>query len=315
MKHVILIAMLCAVPAAGMDMAGGYLLAKDIAQTEDIINTILKDDSGTKPDDAKKSDTAVPADAVKKDKAAPQPPDEKKTAPDAVLRKEKKGTAAREETAPRITNEEQVLLKTGIDFFNNGLYDHSLKKFQDLSAKFPQGTYKDSARFWMGKIYLKQYKYDDAIREFSSVTAESGDYPASLYYAGESMLMKGNQIASIEYYQRVQAQFPSHELADKALLNIARLYLNQQKGTQALDSAVKIIKFYKDRDTVDDAYYMMGKVYEKDPKLKDIETARKIYRQFIKKGETDPRFGRSPLRKRVQEDLQRVDRMYFKLEQ
>ena len=126
--------------------------------------------------------------------------------------------------------------------------------------------------------------------------------------------MKGNQISSIEYYQRVQAQFPAHELADKALLNIGRLYLNQQKGAQALDSAVKIIKYYKDRDTVDDAYYLMGKVYEKDPRLKDIETARKIYRQFIKKGETDARFGKSPLKKRVQEDLQRIDKMYFKLE-
>lgn len=314
MKHVILIVLLCAIPAAAGDIPG-YQFAKDFSQTEDVINTILKDDSGAKPADATKADTVVPSGAEKKDEAVPPPPDGKKTVPDAVPQKEKKGPAAKEETVPRITNEEQVLLRTGIDFFNNGLYEHSLKKFQDLSAKFPQGTYRDSSRFWMGKIYLKQYKYDDAIREFASVTAESGDYPASLYYAGESMLMKGNQISSIEYYQRVQAQFPAHELADKALLNIARLYLDQQKGSQALDSAVKIIKFYKDRDTVDDAYYMMGKVYEKDPKLKDIETARKIYRQFMRKGETDPRFGRSPLRKRVQEDLQRIDRMYFRLEQ
>ena len=312
MKHIILLIMLCAIPSLGRELAV-QLIAKDFTQTEDIINNILKEESDGKPADAKKADAVKPVVPEKKE-AAP-PADDKKAAPDAGPMKEKKGSVAKEETAPRVTNEEQVLLKTGIDFYNNGLYEHSLKKFQDLSAKFPQGTFKDSVRFWMGKIYLKQYRYDDAIREFSSVTAESGDYPASLYYAGESLLMKGNQISSIEYYQRVQAQFPAHELADKALLNIGRLYLNQQKGAQALDSAVKIIKSYKDRDTVDDAYYMMGKVYEKDPKLKDIETARKIYRQFIKKGDTDPRFGKSPLKKRVQEDLRRIDKMYFKLEQ
>ena len=75
--------------------------------------------------------------------------------------------------------------------------------FQELGSKFPQGMLKDSAHFWKGKVYLKQYRYDDAIKEFSAVTAESGDYPASIYYAGESYQMKGDQLTSIEYYQRV----------------------------------------------------------------------------------------------------------------
>lgn len=321
--------LLLALPAAGRE-AGRYYIAKDFAQTEDIINNILKEDSGTKEPAGKESvemKKAVPSGTPEPEKKESVRPAEEKTpeivrpegekkAPEIVQpRKDRKDSSAREESAPRVTNDEQILLKTGIEFFNNSLYDHSLKKFQDLSTKYPQGTFKDSARFWMGKVYLKQYKYDDAIREFSSVTAESGDFPASLYYTGESYLMKGNQISAIEFYQRVQAQFPANELADKALLNVGRLYLGQQKGSQALDSAVKIIKYYKDRDTVDDAYYLMGKVYEKDPRLKDIETARKIYRQFIKKGESDPRFGSSPLKKRVQEDLQRIDKMYFRLEQ
>jgi TolA-binding protein len=302
LKPLLLAILLLTVPA----------VAKDFQQTEEIINSILNEPSEAKPADSKKS--AAPEDKVadKKD-AAPQP-EEKKTAPAAVTPVRKKDAAAKEESAPRVTGEEQLLLKTGIDFYNNGLYDHSLRKFQDLSSKFPQGIYKSSARFWLGKIYMKQYRYDEAIKEFAAVTAESGDYPAAIYYSGESFQMKGDQISSIEYYQRVQAQFPTHELADKALLNSGSLYLNQQKGTQALDSAVKIIKYYKDRATLDDAYYLMGKVYEKDPRLKDVETARKIYRLFIKKGETDDRFGKSPLKKRVQEDLNRIEKMYFRME-
>lgn len=311
MKQLILLVLLCAIPAAGKGSPVS-IAAKDFSQTEDVINNILKEEPKEKPADAKKAEAGEPSDAGKKEAATPA--EEKKVLPDAGQQKEKKGAAAKEQTAPRITTEEQALYKTGVDFYNTGLYDHSLKKFQDLSTKFPQGTYKDSTRFWMGRIYIKQYKYDDAIREFSAVTAESGDYPASLYYTGEGLLMKGNQISAIEYFLRVQAQFPAHELADKALLSAGRLYLSQQKGGQALDSAVKIIKYYKDRDTVDDAYYLMGKVYEKDPKLKDIETARTVYRQFLKKGDSDPRFGKSPLRKRVQEDLQRIDTMYFKME-
>ena len=300
-----------ALPAFGQGN-GAVLLAKEVQKTEEIINNILNESSDDKPADAKKAEPTDTAGLDKKESAPPAA--EKKTTPVPVPARSKKDVTAKQESAPKITNQEQVLFKTGVDFYNNGMYEQSLKMFQDLGSKFPQGMLKDSAHFWKGKVYLKQYRYDDAIKELSAVTTESGDYPASIYYAGESYQMKGDQLTSIEYYQRVQAQFPSHELADKALLNIGRLYLNQQKGTQALDSAVKIIKHYKDRGTVDDAYYLIGKVYEKDPKLKDIETARKVYKLFLKKSGTDDRFGSSPLKTRVEEDLQRLDRLYFNME-
>jgi TolA-binding protein len=310
-KRAIVAILLVALPSFGQGN-GAMLLAKEVQKTEEIINNILNESSDDKPADAKK---AEPTDAAGIDKKESAPPAaEKKTTPVPVPARSKKDVPAKQEGAPKVTNQEQVLFKTGVDFYNNGMYEQSLKMFQDLGSKFPQGMLKDSAHFWKGKVYLKQYRYDDAIKELSAVTAESGDYPASIYYAGESYQMKGDQLTSIEYYQRVQAQFPSHELADKALLNIGRLYLNQQKGTQALDSAVKIIKYYKDRGTVDDAYYLMGKVYEKDPQLKDIETARKVYKLFLKKSGTDDRFGSSPLKKRVEEDLRRLDRLYFNME-
>jgi len=302
-KRAIVAILLLALPAFGQGN-GAMLLAKDVQKTEEIINNILNESPDGKPAEAAGPD---------KKESAPQAA-ETKTAPAPVPSRSKKDVPAKQESAPKITNQEQVLFKTGVDFYNNGMYDNSLKMFQDLGAKFPQGMLKDSAHFWMGKAYLKQYRYDDAIKELSTVTAESGDYPASIYYTGESYQMKGDQITSIEYYLRVQAQFPAHELADKALLNTGWLYLNQQKGTQALESAVKIIKYYKDRGTIDDAYYLIGKVYEKDPRLKDIETARKVYQLFLKKSGTDDRFGSSPLKKRVEEDLQRLDRLYFNME-
>jgi TolA-binding protein len=299
-------------PAYGGGRQAEYL-AKDFNQTEDIINTILSDDQGeTKAVEGVKPVTPGGTDAGKKEMAAP--PEEKKASPDASVTKDKKSASVKEETAPRVTGDEQMLLKTGTDFYNNGMYEHSLKKFQELAAKYPQGIYRDTARFWTGMINMKRYRYDDAIREFSAIAPESFDYPASLYYIGESYQMKGDQVTSIEYYQKVYAQFPAHRLADKALLNIGKLFLDQKKGGQALDSAVKLIKGYKDRDTIDDAYYLLGKVYEKDPQHRDIETARKIYRQFIKKGETDDRFGKSPLKKRVEDDLRRIESIYFKME-
>lgn len=297
------------VPAA-VSFAGegtGTRIAGDYRQTREIINSILSEDSRGTGDSSKEKEATEISPEKAKDQSPPVEGEKKSPlpAPDG---------ASKEEGTPKVSGEEEVLLKTGIDFYNNGLYDPALRNFQEMVTRFPQGTFRESARFWMGRIHMKAYRYDDAIREFGAVTPESGDYPASLYHIAESYQMKGNRVASIENYQRVYARFPDHELADRALLAMGKLYLAGRNGSQALDSAVKLIRHYKDRDTIDDAYYLIGKVYEGDPLFKDIETARRVYRRFLEKGDTDRRFGASPLRKRVEEDLRRIERVYFKME-
>ena len=321
MKRYIIITLCAGIAAFGLQPGASGQTPRtepavvDDRQAEEIINNLLNELPDEKATDAKKQPAPDGASRAKPDTgpAADTAADRQK-APDGAAGATKKSADVKEETAPKVTTEEDVLLRTGIDFYKNGLYDSSLRKFQELGEKFPKGALKESAGFWAGKVLVKLYRYDDAIREFSAVTPESGDYQAALFSIGECYQMKGDRISSIEYYQKVYALFPSRDLADKALLNIGKLYLDQQRGSQALDSAVRLVKEYKDRDTVDDAYYLMGKIYEKDPRLKDVETARQIYRQFIKKSETDPRFGNSPLKKRVTEDLARIEKMYFKME-
>ena len=299
-------------------VTGTDAFAIEAREAEEIIKSILEDDtSGEKSPDsaapgAKRAPDTEKTVPKKKNTAAPSVVSERK--PAAVSGRDRRGTAKEEEKAPQISSEEQALFKTGIDFYNSGLYEHSLKKFQELAAKFPQGSFKDGSRSWMGRVYLKLYRYDEAIKEFSAVPKDSGEYPSAVFHLGESYLMKGDQISAIENFEKVYMQSPQNELADKALLSAGKLYLSQNKGAQALDSVVKLIKYYKDRDTIDDAYYLMAKIYEQDVRFKDVETARKIYRQFLKKGESDERFGKSPLRKRVLEDLARIEKIYFRME-
>jgi TolA-binding protein len=302
LKGIIIVIALCAVSLSGTGVfAGGA------GKTEDIIKDILNDSSGGNSTSVKQ------APDKKKDAAGAMNPSGRKpvvrNAPGGT-----KGLSSGQEAAPQVSNEEQVLLKTGIDFYNSGMYDFALKNFRELVTRFPQSALKDISDMWMGRVYLKQYKYDDAIKEFSMIPPDSGEYPSAVFYRGEGFMMKGETASAIESFEKVYMQFPQHELADKAVLAAGRLYLNQQKGEQALAAAVRIIKYYKDRSTIDAAYYLIGKVYEKDPRLKDIETARRVYRQFIKKGETDERFGKSPLKKRVEQDLARIERNYFKME-
>ena len=287
--------------------ATSRVVGQSADKADEIVNTILED--GAKGSDSDKAKQPDPAEIKKGDVPVDaKPVSERKDTP------AKKAEAESAESKPAVSRDEEVLYKTGVDFYHSGMYDNALAKFQELLAKYPQGTFKESAHFWLGKVAMKRYRYDDALKEFSAVTEASGDYPAALFLIAQSNQLKGRPVAAIEYYQKVAARFPSHELADDALLAMGKLYATEGKGVQAIDAAMRIMKHYKDRETVPDAMYLIGKIYERDPQVKDPETARRIYRRFLKKADTDDLFRASPLKRRVQEDLRHIEDTYFKME-
>ncbi len=269
----------------------GY--SKDYHKTEEIINGILSEESDSKKLIEKKDSTPVTADKIEQQEEG----DDKK------------------KSMPSMTGQEEVLLKTGIQLYESGMYSHSQANFNELLKNFPSSTFSDSARIWSGKIDIKKYRYDDAISKFSKIKKNSGEYPASIYYTAESYRYKGSDIPAIEQHQKLASSYPDHELADDSILISGRLYMKINKGYQALESAIRVIRYYSTRETVDDAYYLIAKIYEKDPILKDIETARKLYRKFLMKAERgDKYFASSPILTAVKRDLNHLEKNYFRQE-
>jgi len=296
------------------------LYAKDYREQKEIIDSILnegpaktserKDQSAAKDDKAKtaadvkdKKDSAVKTDSAQK-KETPE------AAPDKSPKTEK---GEKKEKTFTTTSADEALMKTGIQFYHNGMFAHSLKVFNELLAKFPQSQYRDVSRIWIGKIHINLHRYDKALAEFTAIREDSGEYPAAMYHTGECHMLKGEAVKAIEFYQNVYSRYPDKEIAAKSLLNSARLYLDIQKGAQAMETAVRLIKSYPKSETIDDAYYLLGKIYEKDAELKDIEIAKKIYKAFLKKAKAgEEHFKNSPLRKRVEQDLKYLEKKHFK---
>ncbi|MCL1865205.1 MAG: tetratricopeptide repeat protein [Spirochaetes bacterium] len=271
--------------------------SKDYHRTEEIINSILAEESDESNKKIEQPKTKPEENAGKNNKDKP---------------KNNQDTAKKNSA---MSGKDEVLLKTGIQFYESGLFDHSLARFEDLIKNYPSSPFVNNARMWTGKIYLKKYKYDDAIKQFDDIKEQSGEYPASLYYKAEVYKYKSDTISAIDFYQKVSSSYPEHELADKSIINSGKLYLNSGKGYQALESAIKIIRYYKDRDTIDDAYYLIAKVYEKDQLLKDMEISRKFYKIFLKKADQNQKhFADSPLLETVKKDLQYIEKTYFKFE-
>ena len=271
------------------------LYSKDYHKTEEMINSILTEETSSN----KKTE---PAEIIPGDKTSETGKDK---------------NAAEDEAAKNsaMSGKDEVLLKTGIQLYESGLLDHSLARFTDLIKNNPSSKFLSSARMFAGKIYLKKYQYDEAIKQFDEIKEQSGEYQAALYYKAEAFRYKGDPINAIEYYQKLSSSYPEHELADNAILTSGKLYLNSNKGYQALESAIKIIRYYKDKDTIDDAYYLIAKIYEKDPLLKDMEMSRKFYKIFLAKSEQNQKnFADSPLIPAVKKDLQHLEKTYFKFE-
>lgn len=208
---------------------------------------------------------------------------------------------------------DDVLLKQGIDFYNAEFYERALQALESLQKNYPQSPFKDQASLWKAKIFVQQQKYTNALQELSTIPEQSGEYPAALFMTGRVNQAMGKPLDAIEYYTKVAGLYPDQDFSDDALILVAQLYISQKKGNAALNALLKVIKQYSDRETVDDAYYWLGKILSTDPNLKDVELARKVYTIFLKRAQ-DPAYNAfysSPLKARVADELKRLDATYF----
>lgn len=254
----------------------------------------------------KKSETPVPSIKDEGDAAEMLSREEK---PSGAKDKKKKSDAKGQASA------DEALYKSGIDFFNANLFEASIKSFEELKSKYKESPRLHSALIYSGKAHMRLGNFARASEELSAVPAESGEYPASLYHLAESQFGLGKKDDAIATLYRLSTQYPQTSLADDALLHLSKIFLQEQKGHQALEAAVKIIRYYPDRETIDDAFFMIGQIYEKDPVLRDVEVSRKIYRIFIQKAEDgDKYFADSPILRRVKRELKSLEKRYFRHE-
>ncbi len=278
---------------------------RDYKKTEDVINRILDRTDAvqekSQTEGVQQKDLSEQVNGDSDDSAEESKPEQ--SAP----------KSARGRSGPSAA--ETALLKSGIEFYESGLFDNSLKAFDELLTNYPLSSYADSARIWRGKIHIRKHSYDRALSEFALIPDNSGEYPASLFNTAEAFAFQKNIPEAISSYQKVALLFPTHELADRALLEAANLYLNSGMGEKSVETLAKIIKHYPSRHTIDDAYYHLARVYERDPSMRDIETARALYAVFLKKAKNgDKFFSNSPLIDKVTNDLGRINKIYFKFE-
>ncbi len=275
--------------------------SKDFNKTSEMIDTILSEENTSDvKDETGQTEQQPGEDSVLTDEA------------DAEAGTQDDASASRKNS---MSGKDESIYKTAIQLYETGYYDHSLSKFNEIINNHSDSKFLDNAHVWAGRIYIKKYRYDDALKELDNVRETSGEYPASLFYKAEAYRYKGDRISSIEFYQKYASEYPGDPLAPYSILNAGKLFLGNRQGTQSLEAAIRIIKHYPESDTIDDAYYLIAKIYEKDPVLKDAESARKYYKIFLKKAANNEKyFFDSPLLPAVKRDMEHLEKTHFKME-
>ena len=261
-----------------------------------------------------KPDSAVTGNNVKKAKPAGKTPKGK-----TKSRKDNKNSAGSQQsgqnqpqTSALPAGEDKSVLESGIMLYNAGNFSAAIEKLKQMKEKSPQSVYTDLANQWLARSYMKSGNYKEAISSLELIKPESGEFPAALYLEGQIYFASKDYTSASEKFHRVASQFPTHDLADDALIHLSKTNLIAGNGNLAVENLLNVIKNYQGKEMIDDAYYNLAKVYEKDRMLRDLEQARNLYRKFIEKSNAGEQFfANSPLRSRVEKDLSEIEKRFF----
>jgi outer membrane protein assembly factor BamD (BamD/ComL family) len=270
----------------------------------DIIRSILEDSVSVRkqPAAGQTADAVAPAQTQKTE-------GRNQNSGAAKRQKKKKGGEL-----PAAAGPDKTLLVTGMNLLDAGNDPAAIEKFRQIKEKYAAGPYSDQASIWLARAYIKQGKYKEAVDETQKIAEDSGEYPAAVYLSGQIFSTQRQYDKALDAFYRISSRFPGHDLADNALIDAGKIYMSMKNGTQALSAASIIVRSYPDRETLPDAYFLIGQVLEKDPAMRDIEKARLVFRKFVYRAETEKvdSFARSPLLDRVKRELEYLDKNFFR---
>lgn len=93
--------------------------------------------------------------------------------------------------------------------------------FKKFLETYPKSIYRANVNYWLGQVYYKQGKKDDATFHYATVVkdfANSAKAPDSLYKVGLILLEKGDNKNAKAVFQQVVNKYPK----DKNAVNLAK---------------------------------------------------------------------------------------------
>ena len=127
-----------------------------------------------------------------------------------------------DQDAQYLDAEEKELFKSALILFEESRFAEALEIFSQIIITFPDGSFTADAYFWSGELFLAQEMFEDAKLSFKNVVDNFYQHsrtPDSLFKLGEIYRIEGDAERSLEFYDKVEEDFPdsgASQLAKKS---------------------------------------------------------------------------------------------------
>jgi tol-pal system protein YbgF len=124
-----------------------------------------------------------------------------------------------------VASPEYDLYQTGLRLFNARSYERALAAFTDCVTKFPNGEFRDRARFWMGECHYQMGNMELAIEEYKRVFAfpNSSKADAAQFQIALAHQKLGQTERSRAEFRRLIERYPGSSFTERARKYLADL--------------------------------------------------------------------------------------------
>lgn len=130
--------------------------------------------------------------------------------------------------------------------FEHGSYATAIATLTEWLRESPAPHAVPSARFLLGRAYLANGQYPEALIELQQALGPAGSPPAAetIYWFAEALLSNHDEAAARAAFQQVLDQFPASPLAPFALYSIGWSHWDTGRWAEALASFQMLIRQY-----------------------------------------------------------------------
>lgn len=160
-----------------------------------------------------------------------------------------------------------------------GEYFKALHLYRRVYETYPSSELAPEAYFQEAEIYTARRQYGPAFTAYDTILKKYGDYPKfnavlRKQFEVACLLMQGirpyywglipgfkDYDSAIQYFENIIEKAPFHDLAPKALMNIALVAQEHGKPEQVIDALERLIYTYSKSELAEKGYILLAKTY------------------------------------------------------
>ena len=155
---------------------------------------------------------------------------------------------------------DQVQLRLGDAFMEEGEYYRAITEYKKLLILFPDSERADYALFKIGMAYFKGEEYESSIRSFSSLRAkyqESEHLVEARYFEGLSYWKLKEFASARKMFDDLAAAYPHSLYAPRSLMAASLVALDEENISESRSHLEKLISRYPDGQAARNAKHVV----------------------------------------------------------